>query len=81
MNVRPLSDRLLLNEYLSGNRNAISKLIDSHRKRVYDYIMMMVKDGDVAEDICQDINSKTPLKFPHYSKGNNGVLFGGGRGI
>ena len=54
MNVRPLSDRALLNDYLSGNRNAISKLIDSHRRRVYDYIMMMVKDGDVAEDICQE---------------------------
>ncbi|MBQ8863408.1 MAG: sigma-70 family RNA polymerase sigma factor [Rikenellaceae bacterium] len=54
MNVRPLSDSALLNEYLSGNRNAISKLIESHRKRVYDYINMMVKDGDVAEDICQE---------------------------
>ena len=62
MNVRPLSDSALLNEYLSGNRDAISILIDSHRKRVFDYIMMMVKDADVAEDICQETFIKV-VKF------------------
>ncbi len=54
MNVRPLSDSMLLNEYLSGNQDAISKLIELHRRRVFDYIMMMVKDRDVADDIFQE---------------------------
>ncbi len=54
MNVRPLSDSALLNEYLSGNQEAISKLIELHRKRVLDYIVMMVKDRDVADDIFQE---------------------------
>ena len=53
MNVQVLSDQVLLNNYLSGDRNAISRLIERHSRRVRDYINMMVKDRDVAEYIFQ----------------------------
>ncbi len=52
MNV--LSDRVLLNNYLSGDRSAISELIERHSQRVRSYIGMMVKDDDVADDIFQE---------------------------
>ena len=54
MNAEVLSDKMLLNSYLSGNRSAISQLIERHSRRVLDYIKMMVKDGDVAKDIMQE---------------------------
>ena len=54
MNTQLLSDQVLLNRYLSGDRSAISQLIDRHSKRVRDYIRMMVKDHDVADDILQE---------------------------
>jgi RNA polymerase sigma-70 factor (ECF subfamily) len=54
MNVNVLSDRVLLNNYLSGDRSAISELIERHSKRVRNYIGMMVKDDDVADDIFQE---------------------------
>lgn len=54
MNTQVLSDRVLLNNYLSGDRGAISQLIDRHTRRVRDYIRMMVKDNDVADDILQE---------------------------
>lgn len=54
MNVQVLSDQVLLNNYLLGDRNAISRLIERHSRRVRDYINMMVKDRDVAEDIFQE---------------------------
>ncbi|MBE5032355.1 RNA polymerase sigma factor [Gallalistipes aquisgranensis] len=54
MNLKALSDQELLNTYLSGNESAISVLIERHRKRVSDYIYMMVKDRDVADDIFQE---------------------------
>ena len=54
MNVTMLSDRVLLNNYLSGDRSAISELIDRHAKRVRSYIGMMVKDDDIADDIFQE---------------------------
>ena len=49
-----LSDRVLLNNYLSGDRSAISELIERHAKRVRSSIGMMVKDDDVADDIFQE---------------------------
>ena len=54
MNVKKLSDQEMLNSYLSGNESVLTFLIDRHRKRVMDYIYMMVRDRDVAEDIFQD---------------------------
>ena len=54
MNVQVLSDQALLNRYLSGDRSAMSQLIERHSRRVRDYINMMVKDRDVADDIFQE---------------------------
>ena len=54
MNVQVLSDQGLLNSYLSGNQSAISQLIERHSRRVREYIRMMVKDDDVADDIFQE---------------------------
>ena len=54
MNTQVLSDQVLLNRYLSGDRDAISQLIDKYSARVRDYIRMMVKDNDVADDILQE---------------------------
>ncbi len=54
MNMQVLSDQVLLNRYLSGNRSAISQLIERHSRRVKDYIRMMVKDDELAEDLFQE---------------------------
>lgn len=54
MNVQVLSDRTLLDRYRAGDGHAISQLIERHSRRVRDYIRMMVKDRDVAEDIFQE---------------------------
>ena len=54
MNADVLSDKMLLNSYLSGDRSAISQLIERHSRRVLDYIKMMVKDNDAAKDIMQE---------------------------
>ena len=49
-----LSDRVLLNNYLLGDRSAISELIERHSRRVRNYIGIMVKDDAVADDIFQE---------------------------
>ena len=54
MKRQAMSDQVLLNQYLSGDRGAISQLIDRHSNRVRDYIRMMVKDHDLADDILQE---------------------------
>ena len=54
MNTQVLSDKVLLNNYLSGDSAAISQLIERHSRRIRDYIRMMVKDADVADDVLQE---------------------------
>lgn len=54
MNLKKLSDNDLLNVYLSGNENAVTVLVNRHRRRVFDYINMMVKYRDLADDIFQE---------------------------
>ncbi len=63
MNVQALSDQVLLNHYLSGDQGAISKLIERHSRRVRDYINMMVKDRDVAEDIFQEKREVVMMRY------------------
>ena len=54
MNRKKLSDHQLLTKYLSGDEQAITDLINRHHKRILDYIRMMVKDADTADDILQE---------------------------
>ncbi len=54
MNAQVLSDQALLQQYLAGDSGAISQLIERHSRRVRDYIRMLVKDRDLAEDIFQE---------------------------
>ena len=54
MNLKKLSYHELLNTYISGNEDSINVLLNRHRKRILDYIYMMVKNRDVADDIFQE---------------------------
>ncbi len=48
------SDSQLLTEYLDGNQNSLELLIHRHKNRVFAYILMVVKDKQLADDIFQD---------------------------
>ncbi len=62
MDNKVLSDHELLNLYLAGDEGSISILIERHKKRVTNYINLIVKDRDVADDIFQDTMIKV-LRF------------------
>ena len=49
-----ISDQELIGKYLSGNEKSLEKLIFRHKRKVYSYIMMVVKDDQLADDIFQD---------------------------
>ena len=50
-----LSDQELLDMYQQGDREAVSQLLERHARRVRDYVRMLVKDGDVADDLTQEV--------------------------
>lgn len=49
-----LSDKELIVNYADGDESAMSTLVERHRRRVTDYINMMVKDKDISNDIFQE---------------------------
>lgn len=50
-----LSDHALLDMYQQGDREAVSQLLERHTRRVRDYVRMLVKDSDVADDLTQEV--------------------------
>ncbi len=54
MSLQSDNDQALIDSYLSGNHQSLEILINRHKKRVYTYILMVVKDTPLSEDIFQD---------------------------
>jgi RNA polymerase sigma-70 factor (ECF subfamily) len=54
MNIQPITDQDLIGKYLAGNQSSLEKLIRRHKNRVFAYILMIVKDKELAEDLFQD---------------------------
>ncbi|HET8854850.1 MAG TPA: sigma-70 family RNA polymerase sigma factor [Salinimicrobium sp.] len=52
-NLQPV-DAILVKQYIEGNENSLSILIDRHKQRIYSFIYSKVFDKDIAEDIFQD---------------------------
>ncbi|MDP4281055.1 MAG: sigma-70 family RNA polymerase sigma factor [Bacteroidota bacterium] len=49
-----VTDQELIGRYLAGNQASLERLIRRHKNRVYAYILMVVKDKELAEDLFQD---------------------------
>ena len=49
-----LKDHQLVDNFIKGDQNSIEVLISRHKNRVYTYILLIVKNHQLAEDIFQD---------------------------
>jgi len=58
------TDFELVQEFVDGSQSGIEILIKRHKTRVFTYIMLMVKNNQLAEDIFQD----TFIKVIHSLK-------------
>jgi RNA polymerase sigma-70 factor (ECF subfamily) len=48
------NEQLLLRSFIEGDESAITTLIERYRKRVYNYILMLTKDRQTADDLFQE---------------------------
>lgn len=48
------SEALLVKQYLAGDENSLSILINRHQQKIFSFIFSKVYDKDLAEDIFQD---------------------------
>jgi len=70
MKLIALSDNELITRYIDGDEVALKQLITRHQKKVFSYILMSVKNRELAEDIFQDTFIKVinTLKSDNYKE-------------
>ena len=54
MKLQQSSDQDLVKRYIQGDKTSIEVLINRHKKKVFTYIILIVKNQSLAEDIFQD---------------------------
>lgn len=64
------SDALLVKNYMSGDENALTVLIERHQTRIYGFIYSKISDRDLSDDIFQDTFIKVikTLKSESYNE-------------
>ncbi len=53
-NHNTLTDEQLVSAYAAGDNNAFDQLLKRHKARLFNFILSMVKDSDLADDIFQE---------------------------
>ncbi len=54
MRLSALSDHQLVKLYINGNEKALREVLDRHRDRLFTYLVLLLKDRQLAEDFFQD---------------------------
>ena len=54
MNLQSLEDHVLVKQFIDGDQSSLEELIKRHKSRIYTYILLIVKNPHLAEDIFQD---------------------------
>ena len=49
-----VNDQALVQAYIQGDQSAIESLINKHRSKVYTYILLTIKNQQLAEDLFQE---------------------------
>jgi len=72
VNANHTTDQELLSEIINGSNAALEMLIKRHERKVYTYILMMVRKPHLAEDLMQETFVKVirSLKEGRYSENN-----------
>ena len=63
-------DALLVKNYIAGDENSLSILINRHQSKIYGFIYSKLSDRDMADDIFQDTFIKVikTLKSNSYNE-------------
>jgi RNA polymerase sigma factor (sigma-70 family) len=67
-----LNDNELVQRFIEGDQNSLEILIYRHKGRVYSYILLIVKNQELAEDIFQETFIKVIRSLKHGKYVENG---------
>lgn len=70
MNTQVATDRVLVKNFVEGDSSSFATLLNKYKDRVFTYIIMIVKNEDLANDIFQDtfIKVMTSLRKKKYEE-------------
>jgi RNA polymerase sigma-70 factor, ECF subfamily len=70
METQSRTDQELIKGFIHGNHQCLEEIIQRHKNRVFSYIVMLVKDKQLADDIFQDTFVKVihKLKSGKYNE-------------
>ncbi|MDD2982356.1 MAG: sigma-70 family RNA polymerase sigma factor [Crocinitomicaceae bacterium] len=54
MSMKTMDDQQLITSYLTGDNKAFETLLLRHKNRIFRFILMKIKDRDLADDIFQE---------------------------
>lgn len=54
MRITALSDQELIRLYVEGNEDCFEELVSRHKDRLFTYLVLLLKDRNLAEDFFQD---------------------------
>ena len=75
--LKTLTDDQLVAQYAKGNNSAFDELLTRHQSRVFSYILHIVKNRDLAEDIFQEtfVKAIMTIKQGRYSENGKFVAW------
>ena len=70
--IHKLSDYELIERFMNGSQPSIEALINRYKKKVYTYILLMVKNQQLAEDLFQETFIKVIQSLKKHKYKDNG---------
>lgn len=71
-NRKSISDEQLVKAYAAGNNEAFDTLLKRHQDRIFNYILRIIKNEDIANDIFQETFVKAILTIKQGRYTENG---------
>ena len=73
--IKTMTDESLVNLFANGNNQAFDILLNRHKSRVFTYILMVVRNRDLAEDVFQEAFMKAIVTIKQGRYVDNGKFY------
>lgn len=70
--LKTMSDEALALAYIDGNNRAFDELLTRNQEKIFTYIMYVVKDEDLANDLFQETFLKVITKLQNHQYADSG---------
>lgn len=73
--IKDMTDESLVRMFANGDNQAFDILLNRHKDKVYNYILMIVRNRDLAEDVFQETFMKVIMTIKQGRYTENGKFF------